>query len=92
MSAFANSVFSSMLSSVLGIFCQSTKHVFSPIRVNRKLPASGFSLSLGNQTAALIQKVGSVPSAAFPRVQHPLRGQRKTAALLSSVAEGKWTP
>lgn len=50
-------VFSSMMSSVLSIFCQSPKHVFSPIGVNRKLPASGLFVSLGTQTATLVPKV-----------------------------------
>lgn len=59
-----SALFSSMLSSVLRIFCQSTKHIFSPIRVNRKLPASGFFLCLGTQTAALVPKVGPVPGVA----------------------------
>lgn len=34
-------VFSSVLSSVLSISCQSTEHGFSPIEVNRNLLASG---------------------------------------------------
>lgn len=85
-------IFSSVLSSVLSIFCQSTKHVFSPIRVNRKLLASGLFVSLGTQTAALMPKVGPVPGAAVPEVQSPLREQGETAALLRSTAEGKWTP
>jgi len=85
-------VFSSMLSSVLGMFCQPTRRVFSPIRVNRKLPASGVFVSLGTQAAALVQKVGPVPSAAVPRVQPPLKGQGETAALLRRTAGGKWNP
>lgn len=85
-------VCSSMLSSVLSIFCQSTKHVFSPLRANRKLPASGLFVSLGTQAAVLVLKVGPVPGAAVPEVQPPLREQGETAAFLRNMAEGKWTP
>lgn len=49
-------------------------------------------MSLGTQAAALVQKVGSVPRTAIPRVQPPLGEQGETAAFVSSVAEGKWTP
>lgn len=49
-------IFSSMLSSALCIFCQSTERVFSPIRVNRRLPPAGLLVLLGRQTATLMQK------------------------------------
>lgn len=59
-------IFSSMLSSALSIFCQSTKHVFSPIRVNRRLPPAGLLASLGSQTAALTQKGSQVSGRPSP--------------------------
>lgn len=74
-------VFSSALSSALSIFCQSTKHVFSPVRINRKLPASGLFTSLGTQTATLVPKVGPIPRTAVPRDQPPPRDEEERAAL-----------
>lgn len=64
-------VFSSEPSSALSMFCQSSKHVFRPVRVNRKLPASGLFVSLGTQTAARGPKVGPVPRAASPAEVRP---------------------
>lgn len=69
-------IFSSMLSSALCIFCQSTKRVFSPIRVNRRLPPAGLLTPLGRQMTTLMQK-GS---------QLPVLSSRGLGS------EGKWAP